>query len=174
MATPTDMAEQQDRALSGLLTLGMDLSRDVAARAKAAETAKDAEALALAFDRIARSVRLTIALQNRLTRDRQQLQRDVRADVAEAADLRRKQVRAAIARDLRTEIESENERFRLLNRVNERLQEDALEASFVEGPIEACIARIRQGLGLPPEPPANDPQPQDLEAARRPARPGPS
>jgi len=76
-----NIADQQALALSELAQLGMELARDVAARAKAAATPREAEGLVLAFERIARSVRLTFALQNRLARDA----RGDRVDAARSA-----------------------------------------------------------------------------------------
>lgn len=60
-----------------------------------------------------------------------------------------------IARTLPAEIR-ERERFRLLNTLAERLEEEVLDTAFAEGPVEACIARIRQGLGLPADEAADE------------------
>jgi len=59
----------------------------------------------------------------------------------------------------------------LLEELDERLEGQALFEAFLEGPVEACIATIRAGLGLP----ANDggaavappgPPPDPSEVAR--------
>jgi hypothetical protein len=65
-------------------------------------------------------------------------------------------VRAAISRAAYAESESDTAE-RLLDELEERLDEDGLFDHFLAGPVEACIARIRAGLGLPRPDRANDP-----------------
>jgi hypothetical protein len=155
MATHPETAERQSRVLAELAELGLGLARGLAARAAAAETDAAAEGLALAFHRVSRSVRLTLALEVRLERERLQGVRETRKETVHAAETRKEQVRQALGRAIPTETESD-EAERLWDALEERLDEEALYDAFVEGPVEACIARIRAGLGLPPTDPAND------------------
>jgi hypothetical protein len=156
MASNPEIAERQGRVLAELAELGLGIARRLAAQAEVAES--DAEALALAFHRVSRSVRLTLALEVRLQRERLQGVREARKETARAAQTRKQQVRWALGRAMPAETEAD-ETERLWDALEERLEEAALYEDFLEGPVEACIARIRAGLGLPPADPANDPGP---------------
>jgi hypothetical protein len=147
MNSNSEMAERQGRVLAELAELGLDLARDLKARALAAGRREDAEGLALAFHRVSRSVRLTLALESRLVRERQEAAKVRRAEVARAVQARKAQVQATLARQVYGERESD-EAERLLDELDERLEEAVLYETFAEGPVEACIARIRADLGL--------------------------
>jgi hypothetical protein len=147
-----ETAERQGRVLAELAELGLGLARRLAARAEAAQTDAAAEGLALAFHRVSRSVRLTLALEVRLERERLQGVRETRKETVRAAETRKEQVRHALGRAIPTETESD-EAERLWDALEERLDEEALYEAFTEDALEACIARIRESLGLP----ANDP-----------------
>lgn len=164
MESAPDITERQGRLLAELAALGMDLARDLAARAKAADTDEDAAALAHAFDRVSRSVRMCLALEQRLDHERRRAEVEARDAVRDGLEHRGKQLRAAVSRAIETETEGA-EKFRLLLRLSERLEEERLFETFAEGPIEAHIARIRRDLGLPPEDPANDAEPDDAPPA---------
>jgi len=153
MLHPADKTEAQDRMLGEFAELAMDLARDAARRAKEAEGPAEAAHLMLAFERLGRALRLTIALQRRLVRDR-------RADRVQAVQDRQQQVRAALAPVLRTEAANIGEHFRLKEALDERLDTEALDEAFAEAPLEVCVARIRHLLGLPPAEPANDAEAQ--------------
>jgi len=142
-----DMAERHGRVLTELSEIGMALARGVKARAEEASSLKEAEALALAFHRIARSVRLTLALESKLARERFEIVRREEARVRLRAMERCKQVRAAVSRDVWAETEGEAAEA-LIEELEERLETDALFEEFLDGPVEAAIARIRQDLGL--------------------------
>jgi hypothetical protein len=174
MSGASEMAERHGRILAELAELGLSLARGLHARAGAAETPQDAERLALAFHGLSRSVRLTLALEARLERERLKAAREDRdhaaRDLRERVYVRKAQVRAAVTRQVLAEAETEGEDAEaLLDDLHERLEEEALYEAFALGPVEACIARIRSGLGLAPEPCANDPQPP----AAVPRPPGP-
>jgi hypothetical protein len=147
MAHSDDMAERHGRVLTELSEIGMALARGVKARADEASSLKEAEALALTFHRIARSVRLTLALESRLARERYEIVRHEEAQVRLRTLERRTQVRAAVSRDIRAETEGEVAEA-LIAELKARLETDALFEAFLDGPVEAAIARIRQDLGL--------------------------
>jgi hypothetical protein len=149
------MAERHGRVLAELAELGLELARDLKARALAAPAREDAEGLALAFHRVSRSVRLTLALEGRLARERQEGAKGRRVEAARAVEARKTQVQAAVTRQVYAEREGD-EAERLLDELDDRLHEEALYETFTEGSVEACIARIRADLGLPPTGPAND------------------
>jgi hypothetical protein len=152
MNSAPEMAERHGRVLTELAELGLGLARRLAARAEASQDDAAAEALALAFHRVSRSVRLTLALESRLAGERRQGLREDRVLTARAVEARKDQVRAALTRAVQAERETDDAE-RLLDELDERLDEDALFDRFLAGPVEACIARIRADLGLP----ANDP-----------------
>ena len=163
MTIPEAATAIHDQMLSEIAGLAMDLARDFAGRAKAAETVADAERLALSFERMARSVRLSIALQRRL-------HRDLRADRAEAVEVRRKQVRAALIPAIHATTRRLSERFERESELDVALAEEAFHEAFVQTPLASCIARLRDRLGLPAEDAANDAS----EALSPRARAGPS
>ena len=162
--------DQQRRieVLSQLEEIGLALALSLKAKAEAASTLEEAQALALAFHRVSRSVRLSVALELRLERDvRDHAAEDRRLNLR-AADTRKAQVRKAIAREAYAEYEPDDAEA-LLDELEDRLEEEALYETFPQGAIEACLSRIRKDLGLP-DPPANDqgqhPAPFPLEGGR--------
>ena len=69
--------ERQDAVLAELSELGLTLARELHGRALTAETAQDADKLALAFQRVSRGVRQTFALELKIGRDRRAADREV-------------------------------------------------------------------------------------------------
>ena len=161
MSSTPEIAERHGRVLAELAELGMAAVRSLAAKLDAAANREEAEGLALAFHRISRSVRLTLALESRLASERRQGMREDRVLTERAVERRKDQVRAAVSRAAYDERETD-EAERLLETLEERLDDDALFEQFLAGPVEACIARIRKDLGLP----ANDTSPFPLEGGR--------
>jgi len=143
MYSPPDRTEAHDRMLAEFAELAMDLARDAAQRVKQAEGGAEAAGLMLAFERLGRSLRLTISLQRRLGREG-------RADRAEAVETRRTQVRSILTPVVRAESRDTGERLRRKEELDERLAEEALDEAFVDAPLDVCIARIRSLLGLEP------------------------
>jgi hypothetical protein len=74
-----NIVQRHDRILGELAELGLSLARDLHARAIATQDETQAQGLATAFHRIARDVRLTLALESRLTRERLEIAKTVRA-----------------------------------------------------------------------------------------------
>jgi hypothetical protein len=151
MTLSEDMAQRHGRMLGELAELGMDLARGLKGRADAAETDAQAQGLAITFHQIARDVRLTLALESKLARDRQEIARHEQAGRREQVYARKAQVRAVLADIVWRETEGEAAED-LLEELDERLDGQALFEAFLDGPVEACIAAIRAELGLP----AND------------------
>jgi len=158
-----DMAQRHGRMLGELAELGMELARGLKGRADAAETDAQAQSLAVTFHQIARDVRLTLALESRLARERQEIVRHEQARRLDRVYARKAQVRAVLSDIVWRETEGEAAEA-LLEELDERLESQALFEAFLDGPVEACIAAIRAGLGLP----AND-----GSAAAPPAPPDP-
>lgn len=152
MSTADEMAERHGRVLAELSELGLTLARDLHARALGAEDAKTAADLGLAFHRISRSVRQTMALEARLERDRTRRDREVDALAAREAEtrvqVRKVRVRSLVERMIWNEVESD-EAEELVDELELRLDEEAFADDFGADPIEAHVARIRSDLGLP-------------------------
>ena len=152
MAIPADITEQHDRMLGELADLAMDLARDLAAKVKQSDSLEDAERFSRAFDRMARSVRLTIALQRRLHAD---ARRDWSAERTTAVELRKAQVRASVyatIRDASGLKDYDVRRVQMERELDERLAEETLYQAFLDTPLEVVITRLRQTLGLPDDP----------------------
>jgi hypothetical protein len=135
-----DRAERQGRMLDELAELGME-----------AEDAEEAERLALAFHRLSRSVRQTFALQARLERDARrdlvETERHAEAVRSERVTARRAQVDASISRLIWTEAERP-EIGDLLMELTRTLTEESFGDTFLDGPVEALVDRIKAKLGL--------------------------
>ena len=100
MANPTEIAERRARVLAKLTELGLELACDLQASALATDDLAAKERLALAFHRVSRSVRQTLALEARIERDMRAQAREDRAEAdkrqAAAVATRRTRVRSAV------------------------------------------------------------------------------
>lgn len=163
MQAPADMAERHGRILTELADLGLELARDLQGRARAASGEAAAGELARAFHNVARSVRQTLALEARLERDRKLAAREAAHEAAreriDRVQKRRGQVRDAVARLIWTEYEGE-EAEDLVDEAESLAFALSYEDDFLEAPIEASIARIREALGLTAEPAATGEAPE--------------
>ena len=157
-------AERQGRMLDRLAELGMSLAERLHERAMAAEEPETAERLALAFHRLSRSVRQTIALQARLERDARrdliETQGRAQAARAERVKARRDRVDGALAKLIWTEAEA-SELPDLLKNLGCTLAEESLAEDFLDAPLEALIDRVKAQLGLA----ANDLEPKGPDPA---------
>jgi hypothetical protein len=154
MATALEMKARQDRILTELSELGLALARDLQACALAADQASEKAELSLAFQRTARSVRQTLALEAKLQCDRRTSEREAQ-EIAERAETvrtarRRAQVKLAVERCVWSEAEGE-EAESLLADLDDRLERDALSDAFLgDEPVEVHIARLCKELGVTP------------------------
>ena len=158
---PEERHARDVRMLEALAEVGMDLAREL--RTRLLERTEGEGELALAFTRVARAVRQTVALKHRLIGDR-----ETRAAKAEAERMERpgvdlgwvlgKQTPGAVRKDtvrngVENAIEDEFDAAdaeELLDEVYERL--DAYdEAEFVDRPIGEMMARICKDLGVTPD-----------------------
>ena len=152
MATDAEMMERHARGLAELTELGLSLARDLHACALAEPDPKTKAEAALAFHRVSRSVRQSMALEARLKRDLTRQDQEARAEAARSEDARvrsrKAQVRAAVERLIWTEAENDEEAERLIDELGEHLDEAALYEGFADHPVEIHIARLRADLGL--------------------------
>jgi hypothetical protein len=143
MFTPPDRTQAQDQFLAEFTELAMDLARDAGQCAKETGDAHEKAELMLAVERLGRSLRLTIALQRRLCRE-------ARTQRAEAVETRRQQVRTVLLPQVRASTDHLGERYEREAELDERLAEEALYEAFAELPLDACLERLRDLVGLPP------------------------
>ena len=172
MSVAPNRTEQRARMLGELADVAMDLARDMAGRAMAAESLEEAERMSLAFDRMARSVRLTLSLEARLERELKSEARAAQAEALDAIQVRRKQVRARLVHVIRAEA-PRAERERLEYELDARLAEETLYTAFLDGEVETVIARLGVHLRLFEPAAANDGQRLSPWRGLRPA-PAPS
>jgi hypothetical protein len=150
------LADQQDRALARLLEFGLAAAEKVHDRLIATEDDALLGELSLALNRASRNVRQTIALQMRAARDRDRQDRGETALATKAQEARtsrrRAQVKAAVERIVWTEAD-DSEAERLLDHLDDRIDEDALYEDFTAEPVAAHIARMCAELGVTAPPP---------------------
>jgi hypothetical protein len=161
------MAQEQEAVLQELTELGLEFARELKAQVKLVRSVEDAQALARAYDRVVRSVRLALALRTRLARDNHELARLDRASAQKAADRRKAQIKAVLEPEIYTEDADQTAADTLYERLTERLDRDALFETFLNAPIGAAIARIRKDLGLadPVPPPGRSPIEVEVDRA---------
>jgi hypothetical protein len=150
-----DVIERSDLILDELASLGLVLARDLQQRALAAEDHDQALRLAQAFHHISRSVRQSLALTEKLQRDRTRAIRDdaIHAErrTTERRDARKAHVRADVRRLIWTEAErSDVENLRLATALDLHLDAEAQAEAFLQGPAQRCIERLCKILGLKP------------------------
>ena len=147
-----EMAERHSRHLAELAELGMAVARDLGTATLQADVAQKAE-LGLAFQRAARSVRQTLALEARLARDVARVEEAARkhADQALKAKVSLKQARigAVIEREIWAEYE-EDDANEKLDAFSDLLNELTLEDGFLDIDVEAQIARVA-AVGVDPQ-----------------------
>ena len=151
MTLGEDMGRRHGAMLGELAALGMDLARGLKARADAAASDAEAQALAMAFHRIARDVRLTLALESKLACERETIVRHERARARERIEARKDQARAVLTGAIWREREAEAVED-LLAELDERIEGLALFETFLDQPLDAWVAILRAEMGLP----AND------------------
>jgi hypothetical protein len=151
MASPSDTAERHARILGRFAELAESLAEHLHDEVLAAGTAQDKRDLTLAFHRITRSGRQTLALEARLERDRKL---EAVADLASAEciarapiERRKAQIAAAVERLIWTEAEGkEAERLELA--LGDLMDEDDLHGRYAEGPVADHIKRLCVAIGL--------------------------
>jgi hypothetical protein len=147
--TSDDMADEQDRILMRLANLGLEFAEELKAQVKLVKSEAEAEGLTLAFHRAARSSRLAIALQAKLARDRLELKKLQRSDAAQDLKTRKTQVRTVLRNEIYIPEAEQDAADAMAERLDERLDEEALFDKFLQIPVEQAIARLRKDLGLP-------------------------
>jgi hypothetical protein len=167
----SDRTERHLRILAELTEIGMDLARAVRRQALAQAAPEEADTpqagapdrigggdLALVFSRIARAVRQTVALEAKLAEDRRTRDERTEAEQAQRAATiareRKARQKARVKRIVEQAIEAEadgSDREDLLSDLDERLEDDDVDADFGERPTGEIIARICRDIGITPD-----------------------
>ena len=166
MARNTDKQVRAEAMLGELAELSLAVARELAARLRGCGDTDQTVALAGAFQKMSRVVRLTLALDAKLERDAArdaaadaQLAQQDEAEAAEAefdearaddpVETRKGRVRGLLNRLLWTESEGETEDYDILiEDLNARLDEAALSPDFEDLPIEALARQVIADMGL--------------------------
>jgi hypothetical protein len=150
------LIESQLAMLNELAEIGMTLARRLGREVEtpAPQDAKAADPT-LAFDRVARAVRHSLALQSKLVADLKALEEGRVPARPNAAGARKQAVQHIIANVVRTvTVGSANqssriERFR--PEIDERLDDDVLYGDLMTRPLSELVADICRDLGLDPD-----------------------
>ncbi|HEY4031744.1 MAG TPA: hypothetical protein VGM25_15480 [Caulobacteraceae bacterium] len=145
-------AERQLALLGELAELGMDVARAVAARARAAGPEEDLGALANAYARVSRAVRLTVMLQSKLMQaPRAAPEPEAPDEASERSEQHKFRVERIVERVLRTQHDDEDEIDRLSAEVAERLDDEDLYGEVLDRPLGELVALICRDVGLEPD-----------------------
>jgi hypothetical protein len=172
MARQPEKQARAEAMLGELAELSLVVARELATRLRESEDTEETVALAGAFQKMSRVVRLTLALDAKLERDavadarlaeRDEIEaarvaecvRREEARVARAAqpadpiETRKTRVRKLVNRLLWNESEGEEEDYEVLAEdLNARLDEAALSPDFEELPLETLTRRLIADMGL--------------------------
>jgi len=169
MTRNTDKQARVEAMLGELAELSLGAARELAVRLRESEDTDETVALAGAFQKMSRVVRLTLALDAKLEREAArdaaaeakasgQAQAEAEADPERAAraaapadpvEARKHRVRGLMNRLLWNESEGEDDEYEVLvEDLNARLDEAALSPDFEDLPIEALARRVIADMGL--------------------------
>ncbi len=176
MSSAATKRERAEQMLGELAELSLMLARDLAVQARAAEDADEKVALTTAFQKMARTTRLTLALDAKLDRDAAReaaaaakAERDAAADAAlresrlmqaaeaahrhltapSPAEIQKRRVRAVLNRLLWNEAEGDQAEYEiLLEDLDARLYEAEDAAGFAALPIETLAGKLAADMRL--------------------------
>jgi hypothetical protein len=173
MSNDAAKRERAEQMLGELAELGLMLARDLATQARAAEDPQEKVALTAAFQKTSRAVRLTLALDFKLTRtaarDAAEAARDAKAEADDAAlrerraaemahfapaaptpaEIQKRRVRNVLNRLLWNESEGGQEEYEvLLEDLDARLYEAEDAPGFADLPIEVLAQTLKADMRL--------------------------
>jgi hypothetical protein len=141
------MNERHGRILAKLSELSLTLAVDLHTRALAAEDTDEVAELANAFQKIARGLRQTMALEAKLARDAAAQARDKAVEDDRTRPLRTGQrivtVRKAVERLIWTEVENDEDAEIGVGILADIIDEFALNEDFLDTPLEVQIERLK-------------------------------
>ena len=182
MGPQADMGERHGRMLARLAEWGMSLAERLHDQALAAETPAEAAEAALAFQRVSRSVRQSLALEARLARDAHLREAADRAQTDQKREQRRREVYRAAVSLVWNEVDPSEDEFPDWDLAAAAAAEAlSQEEGFLHRPMPELIDQIREALGVdeleaeagsdaaaPGAEPMSDPVPQDATCASPP------
>jgi len=168
MSGQTEKRVRAEAMLGELVELGLMVARELAVRTRESKDVEQTVALAGAFQKVSRVVRLTVALDFKLERDAARDARDEAREAqqaeAEAAEQRQAEAPAAtpnpiearkdrvqslLNRLLWNECEGDSDEYEVLfDDLSARLDEAALSGEFETLPIEVLARRVIADMGL--------------------------
>jgi len=163
VAAPRALIERQLWVLGRLAEAGLNLALAIERQGTAEDAAPAAASdVALAYGRVSRAVRLTVALQARTLQDLQALDevaaRRLAGDRATAererqnlVQQRKDRVQRVVERVIEAEAASETEVDRLADEAAERLEHDDIYGDLTTRPVGEIIALVCRDLGLSPD-----------------------
>ncbi|HEX2815753.1 MAG TPA: hypothetical protein VHN39_05145 [Phenylobacterium sp.] len=159
--------ERAEQILGELAELSLMLARDLAMQARAAEDTEEKATLAAAFQKMARTARLTLALDSKLDREAardaaaaaktaEEAVADAAAEAAHRhltepspAETQKRRVKGVLNRLLWNESESDQEEYEvLLEDLDARLYEAEDAPGFADMPIEVLAQKLKADMRL--------------------------
>lgn len=164
---PRALIERQLWVLGRLAEAGLNLALAIERQGTAEGTGEDAPQVvsgdvALAYGRVSRAVRLTVALQARTLQELQALdeaaERRLAGDRGKAererlglVQARKERVQRIVERVIEAEAASESEVDRLADEAAERIEHDDIYGDLTARPVGEIIALVCRDLGLSPD-----------------------
>jgi hypothetical protein len=157
-SAPRAVIVRQLEILGELAELGLDIARAIARQATseapgAVQVVKGD--VSLAYVRVARAVRLTLALRSRLLQDLQAwdevAERHLRGGRGNAARARKARIGRILDRVIDAEAGDDAEGDRLAEEARERLEHDDIYGDVLARPVGELVAMICRDLGLSPD-----------------------
>jgi hypothetical protein len=145
--------DRDEEMLARLAEFDLAAAERVHGRLMAAEESSEIAELGRTYQRVARSLRQTLALKAKLKRDREAAARDAprRPPGGVALARRVREVRAAVIRVIWNETESADDATDLEEALDDALTLDMLRDGFCDEPLDDHVARICLDLDLPSE-----------------------
>jgi hypothetical protein len=157
MSVPDDISDEE--MLARLAACDLSAAERVHGRLMAAEAASEVAELGRTYQRLARSLRQTLALKAKLKREREVAAKDALKDAPKDAPTppggvavarRLREVREAVTRVIWNEAEREDAAF-YEEALDDLVAEEMLRDSFCAETLDDHVARICLELGLSPE-----------------------
>jgi hypothetical protein len=166
------LLDRDEQMLSRLAELDLSAAEKTHAKLMSAEDTAEIAELGRTYQRLARSLRQTLALKARLTRERAAAERKRKPGDDPRVAARKAEVREALARFVWNEHEREDAES-ILDEAEWHIRIDAYQDRFLTDPIPTLVARLCRDLEIPlpsPEPgegsDASDPgEPPDRQSS---------
>jgi hypothetical protein len=145
------MTERQLQRLDRLAEAGLELALATERRAKDAAPEEDLGALAMAYARASRAVRLAGLLQSKLIEQLRAIDANRFDPAFEAVEERKLRIQRAVGRVAQTETDDEDRIERLVHETCDRLDWDDCYGDVMTRPMSDILAEVCRDLGLSPD-----------------------